>query len=289
MGFARQHERRSMTRKDGKRDEFSVRAIKRGLDVLQAINRGGAMRLIDISRATGLPYPTVFRVVETLIDVGMVEAEPGRRRYRPTALVQTLSLGFREDLALVSMARPHIVALCKEVGWPVTIATRIGNNMIVRDSTHKLTTLTFSDYAPGYALPLLECSVGKAYVAFCSDEEREIIISSIQQLDDEPDKMARLILRDEDGLISDVRRKGYASHAYNQYTANPGKTSSLGVPIFIEGQFVGALGLVFFSSAISVPEAAARYVEKMKATAVAIGEGRLPADEDHASAVVAGS
>lgn len=278
-----------MEKGEKKRDEFSVRAIRRGLEVLQAINRGRSMRLIDISRETELPYPTVFRVVETLVETGMVEIEPGRRRYRPTALVQTLSLGYREDLALVALARPHIVALCKDVGWPITIATRIGNKMIVRDSTHKLTTLTFSDYAPGYALPLIECSVGKAYVANCGDDERDIIISSIQQLDATPDKMAQLILRDTDGLIREIRKQGYASHAYNQYTANPGKTSSLGVPIFISGQLAGALGLVFFSSAISVSEAAARYVEKMKATAAAIGaDGTMPG-ADQPSETDAGS
>jgi IclR family transcriptional regulator, mhp operon transcriptional activator len=258
------------------KDDFSVRAIQRGLYVLQAINRGGSMRLVDISRSTTLPYPTVFRIVETLIDAGMVESEPGRRRYRPTALVQTLSYGYREELELVAVARPHIVALCKEVSWPITIATRIGNSMMVRDSTHKLTTLTFNDYAPGYTLPLLECSVGKAYLAHCSDEERTIITASLKHLDSVPDRMAQLILNDKSALFDEIREQGFASHAYNQYTANPGKTSSLGVPLYLNGKLAGALGLVFFSAAISMAKATERYVDLMKATAGAIAAAGTP-------------
>lgn len=253
--------------------DVSVRSLRRGLDVLQAINRFGSMRLVDITEATGLPYPTVFRLVETLVDAGMIEMEPGRRRYRPTALVQTLSLGYRDELALVALARPHIVALCREVGWPVTICTRVGNNMMVRDSTHRLTTLTFSDYASGYTLPLLECAVGKAYLAWCDEEERAIIISSLSRLDSAADKRAQMLLAPESSLLADIRKAGYASHSHNQYTANPGRTSSLAVPIHAGGQLAGALGLVFFSSAMSVGEAARAYLARMQETAALIGAG----------------
>ncbi|WP_416907757.1 MAG: IclR family transcriptional regulator C-terminal domain-containing protein [Polymorphobacter sp.] len=244
--------------------------------MLQAINRFGAMRLVDIAAATSLPYPTVFRLVETLVDAGMVELEPGRRRYRPTALVQTLSLGYRDELALVALARPHIVALCREVGWPVTICTRVGNAMMVRDSTHRLTTLTFNDYAAGYSLPLLECAVGKAHLAWCDPEERAIIISSLARLDSAIDKRARLQLAPESSLLADIRKAGYASHSHNQFSANPGRTSALAVPIHIEGRLAATLGLVFFASAMTIAEAARAYASLMHQTAIAISAAQQP-------------
>ncbi|MEM8917396.1 MAG: helix-turn-helix domain-containing protein [Pseudomonadota bacterium] len=249
------------------KDDYTIRSIHRGFGVLQAINRSGSMRLMDISKSTQLPYPTVSRIVETLVELGMVERESSGRRYRPTALVQTLSAGYQEEHALVSCARPHIVKLCNTVGWPITITTRVGNRMMVRDSTHRLTTLTFNNYAPGYTLPLLECSVGKVYLAFCEDEERNSIISSLEKLDDKVDQMAKLLLRDDDVLLNDIREKGYAYHAYNQYTENPGKTSSLAVPVFLDGKLAGGLGLIFFSSSMSVAEAAEKYVDEMRETA----------------------
>lgn len=251
-------------------DDYSIRSIKRGLSVLQAINRSGSLRLMDISRATDLPYPTVCRIVETLVDAGMIVRDETARKYRPTALVQTLSVGYQEDHALVTRARPHIMALCKKLNWPITIATRVGNTMMIRDSTHRLTTLTFNNYAPGYTLPLLECSVGKAYIAYCDEEERNNIISSINKLNTEEDKRAHSIL--EDGfLVKQILDQGYAKHEYNQYTENPGKTSSLGVPIFVDGKLSGAMALIFFSSAMSISNAARDYIEEMKRTAEAIG------------------
>ncbi len=33
----------------------------------------------------------------------------------------------------------------------------------MRDSTHKMTALTFSNYYPGYTLPLAECASGKIW------------------------------------------------------------------------------------------------------------------------------
>ena len=226
--------------------------------------------MVDISKATGLPYPTACRIVETLVEAGMIVRDEAARKYRPTALVQTLSVGYQEDHALVAKARPSIVALCKKLNWPITIATRVGNTMMIRDSTHRLTTLTFSNYAPGYTLPLLECSVGKAYVAFCDDDEHKNIMSSLSQLSSEEDKRAFQILNDG-FLVKKVRQDGFATHEYNQYTESPGKTSSLGVPIFIDGKIAGALGLIFFSSTMSIKKAADDYVEEMKLTAEAIG------------------
>lgn len=223
--------------------------------------------MTDIANETELPYPTVCRIVETLVDAGMIERIPGGRAYRPTALVQTLSLGYQVENELASRARPHIVDLCKKVGWPITVTTRVGNKMIILDSTHKLTTLTFDNYVTGYTLPLMECSVGKAYVAFCDDEERGSIASSIKKLSSHADKMASFLLDESHTILRDIRMKGYAHHAYNQYTSNPGKTSSLAVPVFIGDKLAGGLGLVFFSSAMSIDEAVHKYVDYMKMTA----------------------
>lgn len=252
------------------KDDNSIRSIKRGLSVLQAINRSGSLRLLDISSATNLPYPTVCRIVETLVDAGMIEREESVRKYRPTALVQTLSVGYQEDHALVMRARPHIVALCNKVNWPITIATRVGNTMMIRDSTHRLTTLTFNNYAPGYTLPLLECSVGKAYVAYCDNEERSNIISGLKKINTDENERAYTIL--EDGfLVKKILLDGYATHEYNQYTESPGKTSSLGVPIFVDGKLAGAMGLIFFSSSMSVSSAAREFTDEMKHIAEVIG------------------
>ncbi len=247
----------------------SIRAISRGLRVLQAINRGGSISMMQICRQAEIPYPTACRVIETLIKEGMVEREPARKRYRATALVRTLSVGFQDEDGLVAVARPHIVALCNRHNWPISISTRVGHMMMVRDSTHKLTSLTLHNYSPGYTLPIIECSSGKAYLAFCDEAERAAILAGLKRLDGPAEKLAGLLLHD-DTMLSNIRAKGYATQARNAYTAVPGKTSSLAVPIVKDGQIKGSVALIFFAAAMPMARAEELFVADLKFTAQAI-------------------
>ncbi|MEM6683608.1 MAG: helix-turn-helix domain-containing protein [Pseudomonadota bacterium] len=255
--------------KEPHKQDLTVRAIQRGLDVLQTVNRLGSARFVDVSKATSIPYPTVCRIIDTLVDAGMLEREAGRRRFKPTALVQSLSLGFQEDDVFVKTAQPVIAKLCDAVGWPITITTRVGNAMMVRASTHLQTTLTYNNYFPGYTLPLLQCSVGKVYVAFCSDEERLKIRKSLQKLE-EIDPTTALFLRDERAFLKPYRDAGYGFHTYIEHTKNPGKTSSLAVPIVQDGRLKAAMGLVYFSSAMNTQNAAEKYVAEMRSACAEI-------------------
>ena len=85
---------------------------------------------MEIAKSAEVPYPTACRIVQTLLYEGLIEQEPARKRYRATALVQTLATGFQHDDELVRLARPHIIALTKKVGWPVSVAIRVGRQMM---------------------------------------------------------------------------------------------------------------------------------------------------------------
>jgi IclR family transcriptional regulator, mhp operon transcriptional activator len=246
-----------------------IRAISRGLAVLQAVNRGGSVTMMEICKSSRVPYPTACRIVQTLLHEGMIEREPSRKRYRATALVQTLASGFQDEDQLVAVAHPHIVALCKKVAWPISVASRVGNAMMVRDSTHTMTSLTLSNYYPGFTLPLTECSTGKAYLAYCPDDERVDVLNGLKQLDGSAEKLATLLLTN-DTMLRDIRAKGYATQARNLYTATPGKTSSIAVPIFKGERVMGAVALVFFAAAMSMEKAEDQFVADIKATAAAI-------------------
>ena len=55
---------------DRPRQSEGVRAFKRGLDVLREVNRSGGIRAGDVARALDLPRPTVYRLLETLEELG---------------------------------------------------------------------------------------------------------------------------------------------------------------------------------------------------------------------------
>jgi IclR family mhp operon transcriptional activator len=248
-----------------------IRAISRGLAMLQAINDAGSLTMMSAARATGVPYPTACRIMQTLMYEGLVQMEPNRKRYRPTALVHTLSAGHKFDNALVVAARPYLVDLTRELLWPVTIATRVGVKMVVRDSTHSMTSLTFKNYYPGDSLPLFSTASGKVHFAFCDDVERESIVKGLKAFG-ESDERALAYFSDTIAQAKRVRKQGYATHGRNKHTETPGKTSSISVPIFVGERYVATLNLIFFASAMAMDKAVERYLSALRQTAGKISE-----------------
>jgi IclR family mhp operon transcriptional activator len=249
-----------------------IRSICRAISVMQAINRHGSLSLMAIAKEAEVPYPTACRIVQTLLFEGLIEREPARKRYRPTALVHTLSHGFQDDNRLVLAARGPIVELTKKIGWPISICTRVGSRMMVRDSTHALTSLTLSNYYPGYTLPILECAAGQAYLAYASEEERATVLAGLRSLAEEQQVGLEMLSLFETGfMVEEVNRLGYATKGRNRYTENPGKTSSIAVPIFEGGELAGSLSLIFFASAMKIEEAARRYLDDLSQAAREIG------------------
>ena len=131
----------------------SNRSVSRALKILQAINRHGSLSMMQIAKMVELPYPTTCRLVNTLVSEGVIERETLRKYYRPTALSQSLSCGYHTHSRMTTIARQHIQELTCKTGWPVAISSRVGAYMVIQESTHALTTQTFSEYTPGYSEP----------------------------------------------------------------------------------------------------------------------------------------
>lgn len=243
-----------------------VRVITRTLKVLQTLNRGSALTMMEISKACNLAYPTTCRIVQSLVHEGFLETEPQRKVYRPTAICQTLSYGFQDENRLASLIRPAMIKITKKIGWPVCILTRVGDSMVIRDSTHSLTTMVFSQYHPGFAIPIWGSASGIIHLAFCPEDERNFVLKMIdvqKQNDIDTSIIDERFINNSSKYIvnalADVRHKGYATYARNKYALDKGKTSSVAIPLFIDGNFVAALAVVFFSSALRPDQAADKY------------------------------
>jgi len=247
---------------------LGIRSISRGIAVLRAVNRQGTLTMMEIAHTAGLAYPTTCRIVETLVEYGMIEREPNSKRYRPAALVQTLSLGYQQEDRLAVVSRPHIVAMTKRHSWPLSVCSRVGMHMVIRESTHSLTPFTLNVYHAGYRMPLLASSSGKAYLAFCSPEERRVILDGLRHYRD--NDQARLASFER--VLDAVRQKGISVHDKLQHTDNPGKTSSISAPIFESEALVGTLTLIFFASAMTVDQALLQFGDPVRECAAAISD-----------------
>lgn len=250
--------------------ESSIRAIARSISVLQAINRSAALSVSEIAERSQLPYPTATRIIRTLVNLGMIEKEPSRKKYRPTALTQSLSCGFQNHDRLVSAARPYIAALTQRFGWPVSIATRVGKVMVVRDSTSSMTSLTFTHYFPGWQVPLITSASGRVYLSHVEAEMRQNLLTHLLETGTAAERLAVQEFLTGNTAES-IRSQSYAAVARTPYSLNPGKTSSLAVPLFHSEELLGSLAMVFFANAVSISNATSMFLEAMKETASEIG------------------
>ncbi len=245
-----------------------VRSISRCLAMLQFINRRGPVSLMEIAKAISLPYPTTIRIVQTLMHEGMIECEPVRKLYRATSLVQTLAVGSHQHGDLLKAARPLLIALTREHGWPCTISTAAGAQMMVRDSTYTMTSLAFNNYYPGYTFPMLDVASGLVHLAFVGEETRTCVLNGIEAV---AANRATIEMFRSGVLTRRIQADGYATHDRTTCTLNPGKTSSIAVPILEHGLVAGTLTLSYFATAMPMSEAVRRYAPALKEAGASIG------------------
>ncbi|MBK5517923.1 helix-turn-helix domain-containing protein [Pseudomonas sp. TH10] len=244
-----------------------IRTVSRSFAVLKLINRHDTMTLMEIARASHLPYPTAYRIVQTLVHEGLIECEPARKKYRVTRQVMNLSQGYSDQGNLVAVARPFIVDLTLRFDWPVTLTSGVGTTVMIRDSTYEMSALSFNRYYPGYTIPLLECAAGQVHLAFMEAHEREELLVCLEELDGQSATLERF----RDGsLFARIRADGFTQHERSQDTANPGQTSSLAAPILLYGEEEAQLTLSYFSIELAPQQAIDRYAIALKSCAAEI-------------------
>lgn len=227
--------------------------------VIRAMNATNGATVSDLAHATGIPRPSLYRIVETLCALGYLRQEAeGSSRYELTLLVRTLSDGFNDELWVRSVAQPIMETLQREIVWPTDIATFLGNAMYLRSTTRRHSPLTIDTATAGLRLPMLQSAVGRAYLAFCSDAEREAILGNLTRSPAQEDNFVRddKFVR---ALISKTRKNGYGERHGEIFS----KTGAIAVPIRRGNHVLACLGISFIASALTPHEAAERYLPQL--------------------------
>ena len=244
-----------------------IRSISRSIAVLQCINGGGALSLTEIARSVKLPYPTTARIIQTLAHEGLVSCEQADKKYRATCMVESLAAGYREDGRLVDLAQPHMAELTRRVVWPVTLSSAVGTAVMVRACTHGMSALTLSLYYRGDTFPMLECAPGHVHLAYSDEATRDCLLQGLER---ERGKSTVLGLFQSGLLTRRIRSDGYAAIERTAHTKNPGKTSTISVPLPDAGHGMAHLSLNFFASAMPLATAVQKFLPELQRTAEAI-------------------
>jgi len=238
-----------------------VAALLKGLKVLEAVNALGPASLRQIQEATDLPKATTLRLLETLCYAGYLSVSPETHRYVVTARVLALSNNYQPNEALWSVARPIMESLRGKTGWPSDLAIYQHGKMVISDTNRQPGTLSVNR-SVGSRVPVTKTALGRAYLAFCPDAEREDIISFLKESGDQEEELAH----DPDwlaGLVEQVRAQGYATS--NQELVKT--IRAVAVPVKQDEAVICTFNLIVTAQAVSFKELKQKYVPLLQSAA----------------------
>jgi len=112
-----------------------VQSVQRALRLLAELNRQRVTSVAELHRRTGLPKPTIVRLLETLQAEGFIANDRRLGGYQVTSQVASLSNGFHGAPLIVEAARPWALELTRRVKWPVAVGVLEADAIVVRYST----------------------------------------------------------------------------------------------------------------------------------------------------------
>lgn len=252
-----------------------VRAVERAIELLQCLNRQPISTLDQLHRQTGLPKPSLVRLLQTLVSKGLVNHAPQSGAYYLTSAVHTLSCGYHSEPRIIEAAAPVADAMTAKHKWPVAVAVFDTDAVVVRYSTIAQSPLSLLHSSIGMRLSLVSRSLGRAYLAFCPPDEQRALLTLVAQSGNDEDRAAG-DLEAIRATLAETRARGYALR-------NPAVrpvSNTLALPVYENGHVVASFGLTWFASALSLQDAVGTFLPAMQEAAERIGERLAQLDSD---------
>ena len=230
--------------KADKASYLPVQSVRRALEILRVLNSKRIASIRDIHSATGLPKPTIVRMLDTLIVDGFVARDSMCRGYHVTHKVRELYSGYEGIAELIEVARPFTIDLTARIKWPVAIGTFDGDAFAIRFWTGSISPWVYTNRLVGNRPNLITSAMGRAYLAFCPDAQREEILAQLRKLPNfGPEEEERHL-----ALMARIRACGFAMRAPH---TEPRRHTTIAVPVKQEdGPPLACVTVSFFKSAI---------------------------------------
>ena len=182
---------RNVTRPGG-----GVQSVERAFELLELMaDAGGEVALTQLAESSGLPLPTIHRIMRTLVSGGYVRQQPSRRYALGPRLIR---IGETAGRSLGAWARPYLAGLTEAVGETSSMAVLDGDQVVYVaqvPSSHSMRMFT----EVGGRVAAHSTAVGRALLA-------QLRPAAVDQL------LARAGVQAEGlrGELAAIRARGYA-------------------------------------------------------------------------------
>jgi IclR family mhp operon transcriptional activator len=182
-------------------------------------------------------------MLETLIHEGYVLRDNFISGYRVTSEARHLSNGFSGLPLVIEASRPWAVKLTERIKWPVSVATVHRGRLSVDFTTSAISPWAYPFATLHRQLSLANSALGRCYLAFCSETEREQLLRALATSGNGEEKFDPAVL---DTALKTARKNGFA---IEDRMRGSRKFQFIGVPIFNEGVCVACVGVGFYCKA----------------------------------------
>jgi len=225
-------------------DAKLVSALARGVSILRCFsNKCQALSSKELMAQTGLPKPTLFRLTETLCELGLLRYSERLSKYVPGIGLLNVSSPVLTRLAMLrQLIRPQMQALADLTEGQVHLAVGFKRQLCLVELANGMGSAAFRPEI-GVQISLSRTASGRAYLLRLSSEERAAYLNELQAVSPE---RAEVLVQRLDDAQRDLENLGFCrSHRDLNHAIN-----SIAVPLSlpVDGeQWVFSLTIPVFS------------------------------------------
>lgn len=265
-----------MTENTAQGSSKPIRALDRGLHILELLSRQGQMTLADLRKASGLSNPTLLRILLTLQDRKWVRRNIVEGRYELAHSLGNLLGETARAHPLAELAAPFLLDLkSRQEGWPSDLCTLVGPGRIeIVESTRLRGPMALTRTALGIRPSMVMSAHGRAILAFSSDAQSERHFQAILKSGTKEDMLWIESGRFEEE-IARTRNQGFGLREPNYWQPpfDPGpELGAMAVPILSKTGVHGSISLLWMVEEMSLEDVlAAGSLQDLQKTSAHIG------------------
>lgn len=235
-----------------------VRSLSRGIKLIETLAELGWVKPGALSKYAALDRSTVYRLINTLIEIGYVSRREEDGAIALTSKLMQVANGIRNDDLIVQSVEPHIQRLTEKILWPSDFAVFSAGSVSIKASTHNISPMSVHRAMIGKERPLLRSAIGKALLFGMNEKELEHTLNIVSKLGgmNARDAQSR---KNVNKVVGEVRKCGYASAIGSMET----NISAIALPVRSAHRVIGAINIIFFRNVLSPVEAAEKYLKSL--------------------------
>lgn len=251
----------------------SVESLRRGLAVFHSIQQSSAVTFTELRNQTGMPKASLLRILKTLQEAGWISRNDLEKRYVPATVPGEVDhlAAWRSKLSV--LASPTRAGLEKKIPWPTDLAVRDRSTMLILDAHRPINALAVNYRVLGFRPSMLVSSLGRCYLSFCPNEERQGLLAELARSNNERDIAARRV-NDIHRMVIQSRALGYCLRDASLLGSDtPERFGAISVPVFSGTQLIACLSCSWLPKVESESSIVQKYLPLLREAAKQIGAG----------------